>query len=539
MNIRSSSFQNYPFTKLFQDYSDWSESIQNFYEYNPFNLSDYKKRSQNLHFNTDKSDLISALTDYNLKNGADDQTIKNIKLLANDDVFTVVTGQQVTLYGGPLFTIYKIITAIIIAKRLTKDLGKKVIPVFWIADEDHDYDEVSSISIPNEDLSSIYSLNKTNSINKRVVEITLDEQLAEIKTKIKDQLQETDFSEDLWVLLDQCYNRGETFGSSFGKLIIKLFGKYGLILAGSNHDGIKKIITEPLIRSIKDAAIHQQILSDTSETLAKKKYHTQVTVQSSNLFYIGEDGSRVKLQTNGKKWYIEDNESSWSTEELIQEIENRPERFSPNVFLRPIIQNHILPVISYIAGPGEISYYAQMREYHHQFNVGMPVITPRCSATLIESSIDRIIKKLPFNIHDYFERVEDLEKDFLKKSDSPNLEPLFKNWKLSITDLSKVPFSKVSEIDPTLKKSADKTVTQFFTELDKLKGKLYRSIKESEKVQMQRIQRVQNSLYPNRNLQEREIAFITLMNKYGLDLWDKLITDLQDEELNSHKLIYL
>ena len=119
------------------------------------------------------------------------------------------------------------------------------------------------------------------------------------------------------------------------------------------------------------------------------------------------------------------------------------------------------------------------------------------------------------------------------------MESIFKSWKSSIQDLSQGPIKNVSTIDPTLKKSADKTVTQFFTELDKLKGKLYRSLKESKKVQMQRIQRVQNNLYPNKNLQEREVAFIYYMNKYGLDLWDKLIDDLLDENMESHKLIYV
>tara|TARA_R100001143_G_scaffold63591_1_gene72990 strand:+ start:13322 stop:14941 length:1620 start_codon:yes stop_codon:yes gene_type:complete len=539
VKIRSSSFRNYPFTELFQDYTEWSESIQPFFEYNPFKLSEYVKRSQSLRFDTNKRDLVSALTDYNLKFGAEEFTLENIKLLEEDDVFTVVTGQQVTLFGGPLFTVYKIITAIITADKLTSELNKKVIPVFWVADEDHDFDEVSSISVPDGDSLSEFTFIDDNSIEKRAVEKTLSAGLNEIKRKIREILPGTDFSEDLWELLDHCYSEKETFGSSFGKLILQLFGKYGLILAGSNHDGLKKLIIKPLVKSVQDSEKHHQTLNQSSEELAKNNYHKQVTIQSSNLFHIREDASRIKLQKKGTQWYIDDSQKSWSSEELAREIESAPENFSPNVFLRPIIQNHILPVISYVAGPGEIAYYAQMRAYYEQFDITMPVITPRYSVTLIESAIDRIIGKLPFNIHDYFNRIEDLEKDFLKQSDSPDLETIFKNWKSSVSDLSKDPITRVAQIDPTLKKSADKTVTQFFTELDKLKGKLYRSVKDSEQVQIQRIHRVQNSLYPNRNLQEREVAFISLMNKYGIDIWDKLIEELKSEETNTHKLTYL
>lgn len=539
MKIRSSSFRNYPFTELFQDYTDWKESIQPFFEYNPFKLSEYVKRSQVLRFDTNRRDLVSALTDFNLKFGAENYTLKNIKQLEDDDVFTVVTGQQVTLFGGPLFTVYKILTTIITADKLTNELDKKVIPVFWMADEDHDFDEVSAISVPDGDSHSEFRLINDNSIEKRTVEKILSAELKDLKRKIREALPDTDFSDDLWALLDHCYKKNETFGSSFGRLILQLFGKHGLILAGSNHDDLKKLIVDPMVRSVKHADVHQQILNESSEALTKKNYHKQVTVQLSNLFLIQEDGSRIKLQKKDEQWYIDESERSWSSEELILEIKNAPENFSPNVFLRPIIQNHILPVISYVAGPGEIAYYAQMRDYHQHFDITMPVITPRYSVTLIESAIDRNIGKLPFQVHDFFNRIEDLEKDFLKQSDSPDLESIFKNWKSSIKDLSKDPISRVAQIDPTLKKSADKTITQFFTELDKLKGKLYRSVKESEQVQIQRIHRVQNSLYPNRNLQEREVAFIALMNKYGMDLWDNLIEDLMTEEMNTHKLIYL
>lgn len=539
MKIRSSSFRNYPFTELFRDYTDWNESIRPFFEYNPFNLTDYRKRSQDLIFNTSRSDLIHFLTDYNLNYGAEDQTLKTIKLLAKDDVFTVVTGQQVSVYGGPLFTVYKIITAIVTADRLTNELGKTVIPVFWLADEDHDFDEVSSINILDGDVHSEHTVDYDNSIENRVVEKVLGEQLTDFKRKIRDALPATDFSDDLWEILDQCYSSSETFGTSFGRIILKLFGKYGLILAGSNHDGLKKLIIEPLVKSVRDVAMHHQTLSNSTKALAENKYHTQVTVQSSNLFHIGEDGSREKLQNSENKWFTDGSKSSLSSEELIRKIESQPEQFSPNVFLRPVIQNHILPVISYVAGPGEIAYHAQMRDYYQQFGIKMPVITPRFSATLIESSIDRIIGKLPFEVHNYFDRIEDLEKDFMKQSDSPDLESLFENWKSSISNLSEIYIPEISNIDPTLRKSTDKTVTQFFSELDKLKGKLYRSIKESEKVQIQRIRRVQTNLYPNRNLQEREISFITYLNKHGLDLCDRLIDELDKDELNTHKLIYL
>ncbi len=539
MKIKSSSFQNYPFSKLYRDYTAWNDPIRSFFDYNPFESSDYAERCQSIRFNTDREEIVSSLIDYNLQFGAEKSTIDEIKKLKDDGVYTVVTGQQVMLYGGPMFTVYKIITAINTAKRLSEELDKQVIPVFWLADEDHDFEEVSSLSVPFGDEFTDFRLNHDGNASRRVVEQKLNGQLNDLKKKLNETLPDTDFSADLWSVLDRCYKTGETFGNSFGRLVLSLFGKHGLILAGSNHDGIKKLISEPMIRSVSDAANHQETLENTSRLLTQNDYHRQVSIQSSNLFRIEEDGSRIKLQVDGEKWSTNEGDRTWTNRELINEIENEPEKFSPNVFLRPIIQNHLLPVLSYVAGPGEVAYYAQMRDYHQLFDLRMPVITPRLSATLIESSIERMIGKLPFELHDYFERIEDLEKDFLKRSDNPDLESMFKKWKSSVSEVSDDPILKVSEIEPTLRKSADKTVAQFFTELDKLKGKLYRSIKEGEMVQIQRIQRVQNNLYPNRNLQEREVAFMNYLNKYGLELFDELIENLKDEVSDSHKLIYL
>lgn len=539
MEIKSSSFKNYPFTKLFRDYSTWNEPIRTFFDYSPFDLSDYSERCSSICFNTDRNAIVSGLIDYNLKFGANEGTINRIEQLREKSSFTVVTGQQVMLYGGPLFTIYKIITAINTADRLSRELDKTVIPVFWLADEDHDFDEVSSITIPISEDFREFKLTKENAGSRRVVEEKLNGEFSDLKMKLKEGLPETDFSADLWAVLESCYKSGETLGSSFGRLVLKLFGKHGLILAGSNHDGIKKLVKEPMTRSVSHAVSHQKALENTSRILTQKGYHTQVSIQSSNLFRIEDNGSRVKLHLDGEKWFTNESERFWTNQELISEIESEPEKFSPNVFLRPIIQNHLLPVLSYVAGPGEVAYYAQMSDYHQLFDLKMPVITPRISATLIESPIERLIGKLPFELHDFFKRIEDLEKDFLMETDSPDLEFMFKNWRSSISELSGDFIQKVSDIDPTLNKSADKTVSQFFTELDKLKGKLYRSIKESEQVQIQRIQRVQNHLYPNRNLQEREVPFITYLNKYGVGLFDEFIVNLKDEVPDSHKLIYM
>lgn len=537
MNISSSSFKNYPFSKLYKDYVTGDKSIQTFFEFQPLITDEFIKRAKTIDFPTDRSAVVASLIEFNRRFNADEGVIENIKKLEEKNSYTVVTGQQVMLYGGPLFTIYKIITAITTAQKIARETNSVVIPVFWVADEDHDYEEVSTLTLLKGDEPINFTLEPGNYSGEPVATIRFNESLDRLRSKVKDTLPETDFTEELWALLDHCYRTDATFGNAFGTLILKLFGKHGLILAGSNQKSIKQLIKEPLLNSVRNSESHHQTLTHTSQRLFDNQYHNQVTVQGSNIFRIADNGSRLKLQYESGRWYTGVDSDEWSEADLLADIETRAERYSPNVFLRPVIQNFLIPVISYIAGPSEIAYYAQMKDYYRHFNIRMPVITPRLSATVIESAIDRILAKLPFDIHEYSDRIEDLEKRYIEHTDAPDLEKIFSNWKADVTKASKEGITNVGSLDPTLTKSAEKTVALFFTELDKLKGKLYRSVKESEKTQLERIQKIKNHLYPDRNLQEREIAFIYYMNKYGVNIWDDILQALKDEEPDTHKLI--
>ncbi len=539
MKIESVSFREYPFSKLFHDYLSGSKKLSQFYEYDPFSDEALHQRIENLQYQNDRNQVVDVLKAFNRRFGATGSTYESIDKLIDEKTVAVVTGQQMILYGGPLFTVYKIITAIHTARKMEQKLDRNVVPVFWLADEDHDYKEAATISLPSGDDHHQLYYDTLEGSDKRVSDIKTDADFSDFRKKLTDLLQDTEFTPDLWNLLDGCYTDGEYIGSSFGKLILKIFGKYGLILAGSNDKGIKQLLIEPLAQSVRSVNSIESVLKETSQNLIQFGYHSQVTVQRSNLFWIDEQKKRKKIQSDNKRWFIEDSNKEWSSQELIQSISSEPESFSPNVFLRPVVQNHFIPAAAYIAGPGEIAYYAQMKRFYHQFGHRMPLIIPRFSLTILESPIARIVEKLPFQIPEYVKRIEDLEKMYIERSDSPDIEYIFRDWKSKVSEASKNQVKKVSDIDPTLRKSADKTVSQFFTELDKLKGKLYRSVKDDEKIQLKRIHKIQNHLFPEMNLQEREVAFIYIMNRYGIDIWDRFMEHLNDHEPNSHKHLYL
>ena len=539
MKITSHPFSELPFTKLFRDYTNNQNDIPDFFESSPFDEEFLGKRVMQLEFKGDRTRLADQLIEFNSELEAPDETLKNIEKFRDDQALAVVTGQQLTLYGGPLFTVYKVMTAIILANKWEKIYKKKFVPVFWLADEDHDFEEIASVSIPSDEGTHKLMLSSEPG-DKRVSEIYLDESFNELKDKIKVELGDTDFSDDLWNMLDSCYSPDETVRTSFAKLLFSLFGKYGIVLAGSNSDSIKMIVNSTIIKCIDKTEEISQQLTDTSEKLIEAGYHSQAKVQQSNLFWIDDNGKRIKLNYDNEKWIAEGNgNKSWTNEELKSLAKNNPNRLSPNVFLRPVIQDTFLPTFAYVGGPGEIAYYAQMKEVYSIFNKTMPVIMPRFSATIIESGIERILEKLSFSSAEYHNRIEELETKYIRSTDSPDIEALFAEWKRKVEDITTEMKPMVAEIDPTLENTVGKASATYYTELDKLKGKIYRSLKQQEKTQLNRISKIKNNLFPNGNLQEREVAFIYFMNKYGLTIWDEIFESFEQEMPNNHKLIHL
>lgn len=539
MDCTQYSFNSLPFTSLFKNYIQQQDDILQFFSCNPLSDHDLDNKINSFEFKGDRSLTVKLLSEYNQQFDAPPQTLNNIEKLADNNTLAVVTGQQLTLYGGPLFTIYKILRTITLSSEWERKYNRKIIPVFWLADEDHDVEEISKIGIPQTDELEELLFNTSSDKSLMAADIILNSSFDEFRSQVKNALSETDFTPDLWKILNKCYAEGVRVDRAFGKFILHLFGKYGLVLAGSRDVNIKRHLKTPLMHSVKEREQIEKSLRNTTKKLEENGYHGQVYIQKSNLFYINPAGERIRIEYEDKRWKTDDGKKSWDNTQLLEEIEQNTEKFSPNVFLRPLLQDCLLPTLSYVAGPGEIAYYAQMKNLYTIFGLEMPVISPRFSATIIESGIDRIMDKLPFSIEEYNNRIEDLESEYIKSTEQFDLEKLFNEWKEEIETITNKHQQEISRIDSTLEGSVGKAESVFFTELDKLKGKSYRSLKEQEKIQLNRIHKIKNSLFPNGNLQEREISLIYIMNKYGLDIWDQMLVKMQDEKADTHKILHL
>ena len=538
MQIKDFPFEKLPFSDLFKTYVSDFEKLTDFYEFNPFSGADIKSRISSIKFNGDRTASIGLLKEINKSYNVHEAALKNLDRLKKEGSLAIVTGQQLGVYGGPLYTILKTISTIHLAEQIEAKTGTPVVPVFWLADEDHDYEEIRSVTVINGDDPQTFSLPAKSSGLPPVAQLEYSSAIAELKNQLKNAQFDTDFTDDLWEILDRNFKEGNRFDYAFGGFIADLFSKHGLVLAGSNHPEIKELTRECMKSAITDADEIRQSLQEQTNAISEQ-FSQQVTLYDSNLFYLDESAGRVKISRNGDGWKTESGQQ-WSTSGLVDAIDANPELFSPNVFLRPVMQDQLLPTLGYVAGPGEVAYYGQMKSFYHRFDMQMPVIFPRLSATFIEPAIDRIMDEVPFELQEFGQRIEDLESQFVERTEQTDIESVFKDWQQKTESVSEDPIKTIGEIDPTLEAAAEKAHQIFSNELDKLKGKVYRSVKDQEETQLKRIRRIQNHLFPNRVLQERSVSGIYFMNKYGNDIWDRVIDSLDaNDNFEQHKLIYL
>ncbi len=521
------SFQQLPFSKLFTTYTSRFDELSEFYSTNPFEEEAIKEKANRVQALIDRESVTSSLAEYHSTLGIVDAQSSQLKKISDKECLVIVTGQQLGVYGGPLFTIYKTISCILLAREWEKKLQRPVVPVFWMADEDHDFEEIASIGIPGFDEFKSIALAQKGSGLPVSME-TIQGTFPEFKSRVTGELPNTDFSAELFDELGKFYEPGSTHAQAFAKMISHWFSREGLLIVGSNTAGLKGLVKELFKTSVSKAGTIKAALDEKSNNL-EKQYHRQVIVSDSNLFYIAEEEGRIKLEKNGDEWKV--GSLVLSEEKLLSMIEANPQHFSPNVFLRPVLQDMLLPTLGYVAGPGELAYYGQMKDLYPIFDLEMPIIFPRLSITLLEKGIERIMERLPFAMCSYNQRIEDLEAAYVDHANSKDIEGVFSEWKSKVDDMTKQPTEFIKEIDPTLEAVVGKTVAGFSNELDKLKGRVYRSIKQQEETQLKRISKIKSQLFPN-GLQERSVSPVYFMNKYGPNIWDDVLSRFEEKELD-------
>jgi bacillithiol biosynthesis cysteine-adding enzyme BshC len=321
------SYRQINASALIQDYTSDFPKVSRFYTANPFDAEAVKSISDTLQTLAAQQHYVEALSSYHTDLGIKELQAEALSRLANPGVQVVVTGQQLGLAGGLLFTIYKTLTAIYHARKWSKEMGREILPVFWMADEDHDYDEINVLRFPGFDETDTIKLPDDDSL-KPVSAIEIKE-WGKVQAELKKMLPETDFNDDLIELINDCYKEGRNHAQAFGRLIARVFEGSRLIIAGSQHPEIKKLLKPVFQTSVEKRTEIEKALNTQSKEIGKE-YHQQVQLGSTNLFYLDEHGKRLKISFENTVFSTDHHQ--WSKEELINSIDEKPDSFSPNVF---------------------------------------------------------------------------------------------------------------------------------------------------------------------------------------------------------------
>ncbi len=528
---------------LFLDYLYEFDNVKDYYKYNFREIDSYKDYFKEMaNRPKDSKEKISEIISAQYKNFApSEKTLKNISALSDKNTFAIVTGQQLGILGGPLYTLYKIITAIKLSAFLNEKFEEyNFAPVFWLEGDDHDFDEVKYLHIldnQNKLQKIVYDDNTEEEANRGdVASIELKDTIKNFFAEIEKNLRDTEFKQKTLDFYSSFYAEGKTFKSSFRDLIFSLFDKHGLVIFDPQDKAAKQLLKPIFKKEIIDFRAHTQKLVETSARL-EEVYHAQVKIRPINLFYHDDEG-RYLIEPSENEFKLRRKRKKFTQEEILQAIEDTPENFSPNVLFRPVCQDYLLPTAFYVGGPSEISYFAQVMPLYKIFNIPEPIIYPRSSATIVEKSSSSILQKYSIDIKELYRNPEELIEKVIEAQSNYTVDDLFAPAIEKVNGAMGELQKSLLVIDKTTSDSTAKYIQKIDNYLNELKGKTVEANKRKHEITLNQLEKLIVALYPEKSLQERELNYVYFANKYGLDFLEKIINVLEINKFD-HQIIYL
>lgn len=507
--------------RLLKDYLDGAPILDSLYgrrpELNAFEgqISDKAKSFGN------RTVLVDALGKQYSDLGIQGNSELLINSLKEENTFTVTTGHQLCLMGGPAYFIYKIAGCISLARALKEKYpNKKFIPVFWLATEDHDFAEINHFHLFNRRFE--WNIDSKGPVGRLKLE-----DFESLSEELKEVLGNADFAEELYDTFQKSYLQSNNLSEATIKLVYELFGFDELLCLDADEFSLKSLFVPIMEQELLEETSFKSV-QKANEILTKADYTTQIHLREINLFYI-QDNYRERIISDGNEWSTKDGNHKWSKEQVIEELHAHPECFSPNVAMRPLYQECILPNLAYIGGGGEMAYWLQLKPIFDAFKVDFPMLIPRLSATSVLPSVAKKIDKLGLPIQDYFNREEDLIKKYMVE-----LTPLqgFDEEEKMIELIEKSLMDKMQELDEGFRKSIAADVNAMQKLLERIQGKYGKQIKQKEETSINQLRSVQNAIYPHSKLQERHENFSSWYLRSGKDALNSLIDSMDPFEFN-------
>jgi bacillithiol synthase len=490
-----------------------------------------------------RTEIASILRRQNESFGADRTTLSQIAELEENDSVAILTGQQVGLFGGPLYTIYKAITAINLAGRL-KGKGIRAVPIFWMDTEDHDLAEVSHCTVfagVNAQAIDFRKILFGELIQPAVPvgSIVFSESIQMAVGDFLSYLPDADWSSEIRSQLESTYKPGDTFANSFASLLSRIFSGAGLIFFDPQDLEAKRLSSFLFQKALQEADAIYSALVQRKHELEAAGFHAQVNIlENSTVLFSSSDGQRRALERRNSGFGLKGSDQVFSTEELLESAVLRPEEFSPNVLLRPVIQDFLFPTVAYVGGSSELAYFAQIETLYNLFGRPMPIIWPRNGFTLVNPEVGSKMDKLRIAVEDCFKGKQFITDSAIRNSGfskaSDLVEELQKRLDQGLADMR----PELHAFEPPLAQALETARRKIAHNVQLLKSRTVHLETTRNSSLSEEIDSILNHCFPNRNFQEREFSIHPFLARHGFSLLDA-IRIAADPENFSHQALRL
>jgi bacillithiol biosynthesis cysteine-adding enzyme BshC len=545
LHVETIPFEQIPHqSRLFLDYLKDPVALRKFY---PSAVRFHHELAQRVPevlsaYQVDRQKVCDALAAMNERWGAGEATLDNIRLLRESDCIAIVSGQQAGLFTGPLYTVYKALYAVKLAACL-RQRNTKAVPVFWIAAEDHDFVEVAKAEVIGRDcqLKHVDVSTDLHREGQPVGHVKLDQSINTVLDQLFELLPNSEFAADMKALVKNAWQPERGYVESFATMMTAVLGRYGLIFLDPLDPELKKIAAPLYSEAARRAPEIATAIEQRSKELESAGYHAQVLASSNSfpLFLHDEhDRRHAVTRVESGKYKTKDDDEEYSAEELAAIALETPERFSPNVTLRAVVQDYLLPTLAYCGGSAEIAYFAQTAEVYRVLERPATPILPRSSLTMIERHTGRVLERYGLNLTDFFEGLEPVIKRVVEEHLGADTAKLFANAEQNVNrELDRLR-QELETVDRTLADALDNGRKKINYQLDGLRTRFVRAQMNRDEAAHRQLQRAFDQLYPNKDLQERHINITSLLARHGTYVieWIYNAINLGSDE---HQIVYL
>lgn len=507
------------FSTLMCDYLAEKEALQSFYNRFPVleNFQEQITEKKQSFSAKSRNVLVEALQKQYATTDASEATLHNITSLSNSNTFTVTTGHQLNLFTGPLYFLYKIFSVINLSEALKEKHPEcDFVPVYWMATEDHDFDEINYFNLFGKKIA-------WNRESGGAVGELSTEGLSEVLTHFEDALGVSDNAKKMTSLFADAYTKHATLTEATRYLGNQLFSDYGLVIVDGN-DGLLKKAFRPYVKKELVAQLSHTVITETTEQLTGLGYPEQVHPREINLFYLA-DGIRERIVKQDGMYYVNDTELSFTEAEILEKLDAHPECFSPNALLRPLYQEVILPNLCYTGGGGELAYWFQLKDYFKAVAVPFPMLLLRNSVLIIPTLLSEKLNKLEVSVKDLFLKQSDLRTKYTHQLSAIKID--FSTQKAHLVQQFEALHELAKQTDASFIGAVEAQEKKQLKGLSNLEKRLLKAQKRNLSDALDRLTALQDQLFPKQSLQERTVNFSEYYLEYGTSLLEELKKELR------------